>query len=67
MRELLGGGRAFNVGYVPQRLPLSVKEFFQLVNASKGETIEILKSIGLGRKFWGERLGIYLLASFKEF
>jgi zinc transport system ATP-binding protein len=51
------------VGYVPQRLPfikdlpLSVKEFFQLVNASKGETIEILKSIGLGEEILGKKIG----------
>jgi len=51
------------VGYVPQRLPfikdlpLSVKEFFQLVNASKGETIEILKSIGLGEEILGRKIG----------
>jgi zinc transport system ATP-binding protein len=51
------------VGYVPQRLPfikdlpLSVKEFFQLVNASKGETIKILKSIGLGEEILGKKIG----------
>jgi len=51
------------VGYVPQRLPfikdlpLSVKEFFQLVNTSKGETIEILKSIGLGEEILGKKIG----------
>ena len=51
------------VGYVPQRLPfikdlpLSVMEFFQLVNASKGETIEILKSIGLGEEILGRKIG----------
>ena len=51
------------VGYVPQRLPfikdlpLSVKEFFQLVNASKDETVEILKSIGLGEEILGKKIG----------
>jgi zinc transport system ATP-binding protein len=51
------------VGYVPQRLPfikdlpLSVKEFFQLVNASKSETVEILKSIGLGEEILGKKIG----------
>jgi len=51
------------VGYVPQRLPfikdlpLSVKEFFQLANASEDETMEILESIGLGGKILGKRVG----------
>jgi zinc transport system ATP-binding protein len=51
------------VGYVPQRLPfikdlpLSVKEFFQLVNASNSETVEILKSIGLGEEILGKKIG----------
>ena len=51
------------VGYVPQRLPfikdlpLSIKEFFQLANASEDETMKILESIGLGRKILGKRIG----------
>jgi zinc transport system ATP-binding protein len=51
------------VGYVPQRLPfikdvpLSVKEFFRLKNASENEAIEILKSIGLGEEILGKKIG----------
>jgi zinc transport system ATP-binding protein len=51
------------VGYVPQRLPfikdlpLSVKEFFRLENASEGEAMEILKSIGLGEEILGKKVG----------
>ena len=51
------------VGYVPQRLPfikdvpLSVKEFFRLVNTSERKTAEILKSIGLGEEILGKRIG----------
>lgn len=51
------------IGYVPQRLPfikdvpLSVKEFFQLENASENETREILKSIGLDEEILGKRVG----------
>ncbi|MGB9741114.1 MAG: metal ABC transporter ATP-binding protein [Candidatus Bathyarchaeia archaeon] len=51
------------VGYVPQRLPfikdvpLSVKEFFLLTNASENDTREILKSIGLGEEILGKRIG----------
>ena len=52
-----------NVGYVPQRLPfikdvpLSVKEFFRLVNASERKTAEILNSIGLGEEILERRIG----------
>lgn len=51
------------IGYVPQRLPfikdvpLSVKEFFQLENASENEAKEILKSIGLGEKILRNKVG----------
>jgi zinc transport system ATP-binding protein len=51
------------VGYVPQRLPfikdvpLSVKEFFRLENASENEAREILKSIGLGEEILGKKVG----------
>jgi zinc transport system ATP-binding protein len=51
------------IGYVPQRLPfikdmpLSVKEFFRLENASENEAREILKSIGLGEEILGKKVG----------
>jgi zinc transport system ATP-binding protein len=51
------------IGYVPQRLPfikdvpLSVKEFFQLENASENEAKEILKSIGLEEKILRNKVG----------
>jgi len=51
------------VGYVPQRLPfikdvpLSVKEFFRLENASENEAKEILRSIGLGEEILGKKVG----------
>ncbi|MGC8999184.1 MAG: metal ABC transporter ATP-binding protein [Candidatus Bathyarchaeia archaeon] len=51
------------VGYVPQRLPfikdvpLSVKEFFRLMNASERKTAEILNSIGLGEEILERRIG----------
>jgi zinc transport system ATP-binding protein len=52
-----------NVGYVPQRLPfikdvpLSVKEFFRLENASENEAKEILRSIGLGEEILEKKVG----------
>ena len=51
------------IGYVPQRLPfikdvpLSVKEFFQLKNASENEGEKILKSIGLGKEILKKKIG----------
>jgi zinc transport system ATP-binding protein len=51
------------IGYVPQRLPfikdvpLSVKEFFQLENASENEAEEILKPIGLGKEILKKKVG----------
>ena len=51
------------IGYVPQRLPfikdvpLSVKEFFQLKNASENEAEKILKSIGLGKEILKKKIG----------
>lgn len=51
------------IGYVPQRLPfikdvpLSVKEFFQLENASENEAGEILKPIGLGKEILKKKVG----------
>jgi len=51
------------VGYVPQRLPfikdvpLSVKEFFRLENASENEAKEILRSISLGEEILGKKVG----------
>jgi len=56
-------GEEVRVGYVPQRLPfikdvpLSVKEFFKLENASENETRGILESIGLGEEILGKRIG----------
>jgi zinc transport system ATP-binding protein len=55
--------KGVKVGYVPQRLPfikdvpLSVKEFFRLENASKNEAREILRSIGLGEEILGKKVG----------
>jgi len=51
------------VGYVPQRMPfikdvpLTVEEFFQLENASKNDSKEILKSIGLSEEILEKRIG----------
>jgi zinc transport system ATP-binding protein len=55
--------KGIKIGYVPQRLPfikdvpLSVKEFFKLENASENETKEILKSIGLEEEILGKKIG----------
>ena len=55
--------KGIKIGYVPQRLPfikdvpLSVKEFFQLKNASASEMKEILKSIGLEEEISRKNIG----------
>jgi len=55
--------KGVKIGYVPQRLPfikdvpLSVKEFFQLENASENETKEILKPIGLEEEILRKKIG----------
>lgn len=51
------------IGYVPQRLPfikdvpMSVKEFFKLKNASENEAKSILKLIGLEEKILEKKIG----------
>jgi zinc transport system ATP-binding protein len=51
------------IGYVPQRLPfikdvpLTVKEFFQLENASENKAKEILGNIGLGEEIFRKKVG----------
>jgi zinc transport system ATP-binding protein len=51
------------IGYVPQRLPfikdvpLSVKEFFRLENASENKAREILENIGLGEEILRKKVG----------
>jgi zinc transport system ATP-binding protein len=51
------------IGYVPQRLPfikdvpLNVKEFFRLKNASENKAREILRSIGLGEEILRKKVG----------
>jgi zinc transport system ATP-binding protein len=55
--------KRIKIGYVPQRLPfikdvpLSVKEFFHLKNASENETKEILESIGLEEEILRKKIG----------
>jgi zinc transport system ATP-binding protein len=55
--------KGIKIGYVPQRLPfikdvpLSVKEFFHLENASENETKEILESIGLKEEILRKKIG----------
>jgi zinc transport system ATP-binding protein len=55
--------KGIKIGYVPQRLPfikdvpLSVKEFFHLKNASENETKEILESIGLKEEILRKKIG----------
>jgi zinc transport system ATP-binding protein len=55
--------KGIKIGYVPQRLPfikdvpLSVKEFFHLKDASESETKEILESIGLEEEILRKKIG----------
>jgi len=55
--------KGVKIGYVPQRLPfikdvpLSVKEFFQLKDASEDDVKEILRSIGLGEEILEKKVG----------
>jgi zinc transport system ATP-binding protein len=55
--------KGIKIGYVPQRLPfikdipLNIKDFFKLKNASENQTKDILKSVGQGEGFLQKKIG----------